>query len=105
MVKSFTLMLFIASLAAAGCATQAKFLDTKQDKAMETALVRARFEMNCQNATGTILSREVTQPALHGPRAGVERAEFTIGAEGCGQRHTYVVICPEGGEGCYAAGN
>jgi hypothetical protein len=23
---------------------------------------------------------------------------------GCDKRETYIVICPEGGEGCYAAG-
>jgi len=85
------------------CQTQAQFLASRQDKALETALTRARFEMNCPDAKGEVLSSEVTQPALQGPYvAGVERGEFTIGVSGCGQRNTYVVACPEGGEGCFA---
>ena len=38
--------------------------------------------------------------------AGLRRAgEYTVGGvAGCGQRTTFVVICPEGGDGCFAAG-
>ena len=40
-----------------------------------------------------------------GPRAyGIDRAEYTIGVSGCGDRKTFVVICPDGGDGCFAAG-
>ena len=35
--------------------------------------------------------------------AGIEREEYTIGVQGCGQRRTYVVICPQGGDNCFAA--
>jgi len=90
-------------LFALACQTQAQFLASRQDKALETALTRARFEMNCPDAKGEVLSSEVTQPAVQGPYvAGVERGEFTIGVTGCGQRNTYIVACPEGGEGCFA---
>jgi len=105
MSKSLITLVLIASLAASGCVTQSQMLDAKQDKAMQTALGRGKFELNCPAATGTVISREVTQPALRGPWGGLEREEFTIGVDGCGQRHTYVVICPEGGESCYAAGS
>jgi hypothetical protein len=105
MVKSLMTTVFVASLAATGCTTQTGMLDAKQDKAMQTALGRGKFELNCPGATATIISREVTQPALRGPWGGLERAEYTVGIDGCGQRHTYVVICPEGGESCYAAGS
>jgi len=91
------------TLCAMACQTQAQFLQSKQDKALQTALTRARFEMNCPDANGQVLSSEVVQPALQGPAvAGIQRAEFTIGVAGCGQRKTYVVACPEGGEGCFA---
>jgi hypothetical protein len=33
-----------------------------------------------------------------------QRAEYTVGVEGCGKRATYYVICAEGGTGCVAAG-
>jgi len=65
---------------------------------------RAQFEMNCPSAVGQVLSREVTQPPFQGPAAvGEERGLFTIGVEGCGQRQTYQVLCPMGGDGCFAA--
>ena len=93
----------LSALGVLACQTQAQFLATKQATALETALTRARFEMNCPNATGQVLSSEVVQPALQGPYvAGIQRAEYTIGVAGCGQRNTYVVACPEGGEGCFA---
>jgi hypothetical protein len=93
----------LGALFALACQTQAQFLASRQAKALETALTRARFEMNCPDANGEVLSSEVVQPALQGPVvAGIQRAEYTIGVSGCGQRNTYVVACPEGGEGCFA---
>jgi len=95
-------MLVLAVLT--GCATDQQMLDKRQDDAVNAVLNRARFEMNCPNAQGSVLSREVVQPVINAPRlGGVERLEYTIGVEGCNQRKTYIVICPEGGEGCFAA--
>ena len=72
---------------------------------MQTALGRAKFDLNCQQVSPVLISEEVVQPALQGPWVnGIQRAEYTIGVKGCDKRETYVVICPEGGEGCYAAG-
>ncbi len=103
MLKTCTLLILVVLLA--GCATQTDFLNSKQPMAMETAVNRARFEMNCPEATGTILSRNVIQPTYQGPWVGgIERAEFTIGVEGCGKRASLVVICPQYGVGCYATG-
>lgn len=97
--------MLVAVLAISGCATQAQFLDSKQTMAMNTAVSRGQFEMNCPQATGTIISREVVQPALQGPWVGgIQRAEFTVGVAGCGQRTTFVVVCPDEGDGCFAAG-
>jgi hypothetical protein len=105
MAKSFTRVALIAVLFSAGCVSQAEFLNHNQSSATQTAVSRAQFEMNCQQVTPTIISREVVQPALQGPWVNwIQRAEYTVGVAGCGKRHTYVVICPEGGEGCFAAG-
>jgi hypothetical protein len=99
------LLALIAALALAGCVTQAQFLNEYQGTATQTALSRAQFEMNCPEVRTTILSRDVVQPAYAGPGVvGIDRAEYTIGVEGCGKRHTYVVVCPQGGTGCFAAG-
>jgi hypothetical protein len=105
MKKSFILLSIAGTLFMAGCVSQTQFLDSKQPIATQTALSRGQFEMNCPEATSTLISREVIQPALQGPYVGgIQRAEYTIGVTGCGKRMTFVVICPEGGEGCYAAG-
>jgi hypothetical protein len=105
MVKPFARVVAVAGLAGAGCASQSRFLDGMQGMAMQTAATRGQFELNCPSATGTILSREVVQPALQGPWVGgFQRAAYTIGIAGCGKRTTFVVICPEGGDGCFAAG-
>jgi hypothetical protein len=105
MSKLFTNLALIAALAAAGCMSQTQFLQSMQANAMQTAVSRGQFEMNCPAATPTLISQEVVQPALQGPFVnGIQRAEYTIGVAGCGLRRVFVVICPEGGSGCFAAG-
>ncbi len=105
MYRVFTSLVLVAALAGAGCVSQTQFLDNKQAMAMQTATSRGQFELNCPAATGVILSREVVQPVLQGPVVGgLQRAEFTVGVSGCGKRTTFVVICPDEGDGCFAAG-
>jgi hypothetical protein len=91
----------IAVALLAGCATQQQILDQGQPKAVETALARARFDLNCPTATGTVLSREMIQPAVP---IGQPRAEYTVGVSGCDKRTSVTVICPQGGDNCFAAG-
>ncbi len=103
MTKAFVCVVLVATAAVAGCATQKQMLDNSQSMALQTALTRAKFDMNCPTATAEVLSREVTQPAVQGPLvSGVQRAEYTIGVEGCGKRTTMLVLCPQGGESCFA---
>ena len=95
----------VVVFATAGCQTQEQMVQGQQGMAVQTALNRARFDMNCTSATGAVLSTNVSQPAVQGRFAsayGVQRFEYTVGVRGCGQRRTYIVICPEGG-GCFAA--
>jgi hypothetical protein len=87
----------------AGCESTEQQLDAGQQQAVDTALQRLRFDMNCPSATGQVLSREMVQPVSI--RFGVERAEYTVGVDGCGQRQTIVVVCPQGGGGCFAGGD
>jgi hypothetical protein len=75
-----------------------------QPMAVDFAVKRARFDLNCPAATGSVLSSETVQPALNGPlMMGTERAQFTVGVTGCGKRETVVVLCAQGGNGCFAA--
>ena len=105
MLRKYSFVVLLILLSASGCNSQNQMLDSDQAMAMQTAVSRARFDMNCPSATGQIISREVVQPALQGPFVnGIERAEFTVGVSGCDRRKSYIVICPEGGNGCFATG-
>jgi hypothetical protein len=87
------------------CASQPTFLDSKQSMAVDTALARGKFDLNCPTATGSVLSRNFIQAPVAGPRmasVGVDRAEYTVGVQGCNQRGTYMVVCSQGTEGCIA---
>ncbi|HEY6364913.1 MAG TPA: hypothetical protein VI585_08980 [Candidatus Binatia bacterium] len=103
MSNSLTILALIAALGATGCTSQAEFLASKQPTAIQAAVSRGQFELNCPNATGQVLSQEVTQPAIQGPyMGGEERGLFTIGVAGCDQRRVYQVFCPVGGDSCTA---
>lgn len=105
MSRTCLLLALVGVLFAMGCATQSQLLNNNQNAAIQAALSRGQFEMNCPEATPVVISREVVQPALQGPWVGgIQRAEYTIGVTGCGKRMTFVVICPEGGDGCFATG-
>ncbi len=86
----------------AGCESTDQQLDAQQQQAVTTAVQRVGFDMNCPSATGQVLSREMVAPVS--VRFGVERAEYTVGVDGCGQRQTIVVVCPQDGSGCFAGG-
>jgi hypothetical protein len=89
----------------AGCTSTAQYMQKIEPEAVQTAVNRGKFEMNCPAATGSVISKEMMQPAIQGVRFhGPERAEYTIGVAGCDQRATYLVICPLDGSGCFSAG-
>lgn len=82
-----------------GCQSAGQILASEQGVALQTALRRGQFELNCSQATGTVLSSNMLQPVMWG---GQERAEYTVGVSGCDKRAVYVVICPLGSLGCFA---
>jgi hypothetical protein len=90
----------------AGCQTQQQVVDSMQPDAVHVAQRRGAFEMNCPAATAEVLSKEMVQTPIMNPRfAPPQRAEYTVGVSGCGQRATYLVVCADGGTGCVAAGS
>jgi hypothetical protein len=100
MHKSPALICVVAAVLIAGCQSQAQILANEQTTAADLATRRGQFEMNCPQAKGMVLSGAMLQPAGWG---GLERAEYTVGVEGCGQRKIYVVICQAGSSNCFAA--
>jgi hypothetical protein len=94
----------VAAMVAVAACNTTPLTTTLQPMALDYAVKRARFDMNCPAATGTVISSETVQPVLNGPAMmGTQRAQFTIGVQGCGQRQTLVAICAQGGDGCFAA--
>ena len=87
------------ALALPGCQSSQQSLANEQDTALQTAVKRGQFELNCPSATGTVLSSDMLQPVLW---RGTERAEYQIGVAGCGRRASYVVVCPMDSDGCVA---
>lgn len=79
-----------------GCATEAEFLAQTQPAAVNTALSRGRFELNCPDATGTVLSKKMTY--INGIGIGMggggyEWGEYTVGVKGCGKSAVYETMC------------
>lgn len=102
--RRFPSLLPLALAFVAGCATQQQQLAQRQPEAMQAALQRGRFDLNCPTATATVLSNDYIQPAVQGPWvSGLNRVEYTVGVEGCNQRTTYIVMCQEGTATCFAA--
>ena len=98
-------LLIISALAVAGCASQQSIVDSMEPDALHVAQRRGAFELNCPAATAETLSKEMIQSPMMNPRfAPPQRAEYTVGVAGCGQRTTFLVVCAEGGTGCIAAG-
>jgi hypothetical protein len=98
-------MLPIAALVGiSGCNTT-PLTTTLQPMAMDFALQRAKFDLNCPTATASVLSSEVIQPPARVLLAnqGPERAQYTIGVTGCDKRETLQVLCAQGGDGCFVA--
>jgi len=100
MLNAYRTAVLAAAVVIAGCQTQAQMLAEDQAPASQVAMRRGQFEMSCQQVTTSVLSSNVLQPVLWG---GQERAEYTVGVAGCGQRKTYIVVCALGSPSCFAA--
>lgn len=105
--RTFGLLATTAVLTA--CQTQQQEVGSMQPQALETAQKRGSFDLGCPAATTQLLSHEMVQTnTTMGPLGWgnfpPQRAEYTIGVDGCGKRATYYVICAVGGTGCVATG-
>jgi len=89
---------------ATACGSGPPFIDQMQPQAIDMAVRRGQFEMNCPTATGELINRETIQPAIQTVvYTGPTRAEYTVGVAGCGRRTMYIVIRPDNGSNnCFA---
>jgi len=81
------------------CVTESQFLAQNAPSALNTALARGRFELNCPQASGTVLSQKVTyingMGIGMGGGGGYEWTEYTIGVRGCGKSAVYETMCSD----------
>jgi len=92
-----TAAILAAPFALGGCQSNAQIMANEEKIAIEAAVRRGQFELDCPTAKGEELSSDMLQPVLW---RGIERAEYTIGVSGCGKRSTYTVICPLDSSDC-----
>jgi hypothetical protein len=92
-----TVCFLLTTFSVTGCQTDAQILAGEQEKATQTALRRGQFELDCPQATGTILSSNLLD---RGRLGAYLQAEYTVGVAGCGQRRTYTVICRVSDSAC-----
>jgi len=85
----------VLPLIISACQTEAQFLAQNAPSALNTALARGRFELNCPQANGTVLSKKVTyiNGIGMGGGGGYEWTEYTIGVRGCGRSAVYETMC------------
>ena len=92
-----SLVALVLPLLISACATEAQFLAQNSPSALKTALTRGQFELNCPQATGTVLSQKVTYinglGVGMGGGGGYEWTEYTIGVRGCGKQAVYETMC------------
>jgi hypothetical protein len=110
MNRSVSLGVVAIGAALFGCQSQQQQVDQMQPDAQLVAQRRGAWEMQCPSATATVLNKEMMQTGSSmGPLGGgwqpPQRAEYTVGVQGCGKQTTYLVVCAVGGTGCIAAGS
>jgi hypothetical protein len=100
MFRYAQLAILATLLGLSACTSPSEALSQGSPAAVQTALSRGQFELNCPAATGSVLSSRTIDPVAL--RGGFERAEYTVGVAGCGQRGVYLVVCPLGDPNCVA---
>jgi len=103
MSKRIEVLAVATALLAAACASQSQFLAAKEPIAVQAALRRGQFDLNCPTATAEVLSADYVQAPGARYYNGVDRAAYTVGVQGCDKRDSYVVLCQEGTDTCFAA--
>ena len=92
--RSIRVGLAALAMIISACATEAQFLAQNAPSALNTALARGRFELNCPQASGTVLSQKVTYINGMGMGGGgYEWTEYTIGVRGCGKSSVFETMC------------
>jgi hypothetical protein len=98
MTRSILATSLFAAIALQGCASQSVTSATRP-VAIESAETRARYDLQCPDAKGTVVASKVIPPATApkplGGRDTYQHAEFSVGIAGCGEARTIPVTCSQ----------
>ncbi|MGI9292086.1 MAG: hypothetical protein ACR2QG_12530 [Gammaproteobacteria bacterium] len=101
MNKSSTIILLVAALILSACVSNQDMLNKYQTEAIDAAEKRARFDMRCDALSSQVISAKIDDvpSRVWVQRMPIERQQYEIGLEGCGERKSYKVLC-DGNRGC-----
>jgi len=102
-LRPFTVLALVDLLVVTGCMSQAQFLASRQPTAIQAAVSRGQFELNCPDAIGQVLFARGYAARITGThRAG--RRTRPVHDRRCGLRPTASLssVCPMGGDNCTA---
>ena len=76
-------------------ANSQKLLAKYQDEAVEAAEKEAKFTMECDDVSSQVISARIDEvpTRIWLERLPIERQQYEVGVEGCGERRAYKVIC------------
>jgi len=77
--KRIGLLAIAVAFLATACASQSQFLAEKQPIAVQTALRRGQFDLNCQTTTAEVLSADYIQRPVAGNNPESLAPRYTIG--------------------------
>lgn len=92
-----TIVVLACCAAPLASANSQKLLAKYQDEAVSAAEKEAKFTMACDDVSSQVLSAKIddvpTRVWLES--MPIERQQYEVGVEGCGERRAYKVICDE----------
>ena len=104
MTRAILATSLLAGLVLGGCTPS--LTSATRPVAIESAQTRARYDLQCPDAKGAVLSSKVippqTAPAPLVGRDAITHAEFAVGISGCGAPRTLVVTCSQE-DSCFTA--
>lgn len=94
MFRPCVVLVLVAVLLAAGCASNSPLLEKKELTAIQAAMNQGKADINCPQLTPALLSKKMVLDS-------VPRPQYDISVTGCGMSVLYTVTCPELGHDIY----
>lgn len=92
-----SLALILCCTSSLALANSQKLLAKYQGEAVDAAEKEAKFTMDCDDISSQVISAKIDEvpSRIWLERLPIERQQYEVGVEGCGERRAYKVICDE----------